>query len=363
MTLAGSSSSNPRRIRGVVIVAWAVGAVSLLVLVLHLFVAVHVMGQRRAQPPVNLGNGPAVIARLPFPAAPDQSFSFAIIGDVNRGVATFERVMQRVLAETNLSFLILLGDCASDPTRPDHDYFREEFAESGQTLPTFIVAGNHDVQVGRFEKEEFEQLYGPVDFNFVYGNCLFIGLGTGVLHGHQDEAVAYLERTLAAERAKVSHVFVFMHYPPMAALRAPQEKLFTHPEQFIELFDRYKVDYVISGHHHRLARTEDKATTYLTSGGGGARLREDEYGQSGLFHHAIVFQVSGESIEEQVHMVRAAGVVKKYWEKWERWLTGDAWPLEKHHLALTLGANLVALLGLVFSLRIFWRRRSKPVAA
>ena len=172
--------------------------------------------------------------------------------------------------------------------------------------------------------------------------------------------MAYLEKVLAAERAKVSRVFVFIHYPPMAALRAPKEGLFTHPEQFIELFDRYRVNYVISGHHHRLARTEDKATTYLTSGGGGARLGKDDYGQSGLFHHAIVFQINGDSIEEQVLMVAAAGPIETYVEKGERWLTYDVWPREERHLAAVLTVNALALLGLTVSLRALWRRRPRP---
>jgi predicted phosphodiesterase len=339
-----------------------VGAASLVVLTLQALIVVHVLGVRHTPPPANLGNGPAVSAGLAAVTSTAPSFSFAVIGDVNRGMATFERVMQRVLAESDLSFLILLGDCASDPTRADHDYFREEFAESGQTLPTFIVAGNHDVQVGRFPKEDFEALYGPVDFSFTYGNCLFIGLGSGVLHGQQEEGVAYLEKTLASERAKVSRVFVFMHYPPMAALRAPQELLFTHTEAFIDVFERYHVDYVISGHHHRLARTEEGGTTYLTSGGGGARLREDDYGHSGLFHHAIVFHVDGASIEEQVHMVPAAGFLETYGEKGERWLTGNVWPWEERHLAVVLAVDAVAVLGLAFSLRALWRRRTDVAA-
>ena len=362
MTPAEKTSPWKRR-RRVRVLAWLAGVICLSVLLLHIFIVVHLVGQRRARPPANLGNTPAVMARLPVAPASKRSFSFAVIGDINRGMATFERVMQRVLEEHDLSFLVLLGDCASDPTRADHDYFREEFAESGQTLPTFIVAGNHDVQAGRFAKADFEALYGPVDFSFVYGDCLFIGLGSGVLHGQQEDGVAYLEKTLAAERAKVSRVFVFMHYPPMAALRAPQELMFADPGKLVSLFERYRVDYVLSGHHHRLARTEEGGTTYLTSGGGGARLREDDYGKSGLFHHAIVFHVKRDSIEEQVHLVPAAGFLETYWEKGESCLAGDVWPWEDRRLALVLAVNAAAALGLALCLRsLFWRRRAARLA-
>jgi hypothetical protein len=161
-------------------------------------------------------------------------------------------------------------------------------------------------------------------------------------------------------------VFVFMHYPPMAAPPALKARDLTHPEAFIQLFDRYQVDYVISGHHHRLARTVDKATTYLISGGGGGRLRKGEYGQddqSGVFHHAVVFGIHGEAIEEEVHMVPGAGPIEKFWERGEKWLTHWVWPLEKRHPALALGVILTALLGLAVSLHSPWRRRARAAAA
>jgi predicted MPP superfamily phosphohydrolase len=357
-----AEAANTRRGRGRVVAAMAglVGAVSLLVLALQAFTVVQVLRQRRAGPPANLSNRTDAGARLPLISTPAQGFGFAVVGDINRGIATFRQVMARVRAAPDLSFLVLLGDCANDPTREAHDYFREEFVESGQELPTFIVAGNHDLAATGFTRAAFEQLYGPSDFSFTYGNCLFIGLGTGALRGLQDEALTYLERTLAAERAKVGRVFVLVHFPPMAALRAPAEELFAQPERFIELFDRYQVDYVISGHHHQLTQTQAKATTYLISGGGGARLRDEGHGQSGLFHHAIVFRVSGDLVDEQVLAVPAAGPIVKYLRKAERGLTRTVWPWEVRHPALALSANLAALLGLLACLHRLWgqRRRS-----
>lgn len=98
--------------------------------------------------PENLGNAKAPALLSQHPGESDL-LEFAVVGDINGGMETFESVISRLREEKTMDFLVLLGDCAADPSLRQHDYFIREFSETGLTLPTFIVAGNHDVEPGR----------------------------------------------------------------------------------------------------------------------------------------------------------------------------------------------------------------------
>ena len=223
--------------------------------------------------PENLGNARAPVLLSQHPSQSDP-LKFAIVGDINGGMETFESVIARLREEKAVDFLVLLGDCAANPSPRQHDYFIREFSETGLTLPTFIVAGNHDVEPGRFEYSDFEALYGPANFAFIYRGHLFIGLGG--IYGHEklQETLTFLETTLRENRSKAKKVFVFMHYTAGASEDIPTQKI-ERSSEFQGLFEKYNVTYVFSGHYHRLARTEVNGVVYFVTGGGGARLRQD----------------------------------------------------------------------------------------
>ena len=232
---------------------------------LALFLATQVWEHRRQEFPRNLGNARAAALVAQRDTPPDL-VKFAIIGDINNGTETFEKVASRLRAEQQVAFLVLLGDCAADPIRDLHMYFIGEFGETGLDLPTFIVAGNHDVEPGKFSYSEFEELYGPADFAFTYHDHLFIGLG-GI---HDDkrlvETLSFLEKTLQERRSLAKKVFVFMHYPPAASDHVPTVPR-DEMKPFQSLFEQYKVTYVFSGHYHRLSRTDVNGVVYLVTGG------------------------------------------------------------------------------------------------
>ncbi|MFA4943351.1 MAG: metallophosphoesterase [Lentisphaeria bacterium] len=310
--------------------------------------------------PANLGNAvaKALLAKRPG-AGGNDDFTFAVIGDINTGMENFELVVERLRAEPNVEFLVLLGDCAADPAARHHRFFRLEFAETGLELPTFIVAGNHDIGDG-FGPKEFEQDYGPVNFHFGYRDCLFIGLGGTVVPELREATLHELEGILRKERGRYRRCFVFMHYSPPAAVDIPTSD-FPGAAQFGELFERYRVDYVLSGHYHRLARTQVGPTAYLVSGGGGARLRHDKFGDVGLFHHLLLFQVRPGSVAEQVFQVEPVARLEKLLAKLESRAATEAWPFLRRWWPLLLPAWLAALaLALPAAAG---RRRPKAVAS
>jgi predicted phosphodiesterase len=313
-------------------------------IVLTLFLTAHMWEHRRQEFPQNLGNARAAALLARSDTAGDL-IKFAVIGDINNGTETFETVVSRLREEQNIAFLVLLGDCAADPIRDLHMYFIDEFAETGFHLPTFIVAGNHDVASGKFGYQEFEKLYGPANFAFIYYDNLFIGLGG--IHDEKKciETLSFLGKTLQEKRLLVKKAFVFMHYPPAPSnyvLPDWQEQM----KEFQNLFEQYKVTYVLSGHYHRLARTDVNGVIYLVTGGGGAQLRNDRFNDIGLFHHITIIETGKNEIAEHIIPVAPAGGLSKIMERIERNGLTILLPwLERHPVA---GFGLVGVIFGVF---------------
>ena len=296
--------------------AWFALILGAVGIVLTLFLAAHVWEHRQQLFPQNLGNTRAANLLGQHSSASDL-VKFAVIGDINNGTETFETVVSRLREEQGIAFLVLLGDCAADPIRDLHLYFIDEFAETGFDLPTFIVAGNHDVAPEKFGYPEFEKLYGPANFSFLYRENLFIGLGG--IHDEKKvgETLSYLEKTLQEKRPAAKKVFVFMHYPPAPSnyvLPGWQEQM----KKFQNLFEQYKVSYVLSGHYHRLARTNVNGVVYLITGGGGAQLRRDRFYDIGLFHHITIIEMGEHEIAEHIIPVASAGGLSRIMERIER---------------------------------------------
>jgi hypothetical protein len=138
--------------------------------------------------------------------------------------------------EKDLSFLILLGDCAGDPSRADHDYFRAELSGTGLTIPTFIVAGNHDVQTGVFGLEEFEALYGPADFSVVYRDCLAAAVVAGPLASprRSPRGIVRVALARAAESRVTRPLLLAGGHIPYSAYFYAGSRLLSHAKESVE---------------------------------------------------------------------------------------------------------------------------------
>ncbi len=312
-------------------------------IVLALFFAVHVREHHRLAFPQNLGNSRAAALLSQNEVAGD-SVKFAVIGDIQNGIETFENVVARLREEKNIAFLIFVGDCATSPAYDLHMYFADEFAETGLDLPTFIVAGNHDVDPGRFGYPEFEKLYGPANFAFMFRNSLFIGLGGIHDESKIEETLSFLEKELREKRSLAQRVFVFMHYPV-----APSEYVLAgwreRMKKFQKLLEAFNVTYALSGHYHRLARTNVNGVVYLITGGGGAKFQNDRFSDIGLFHHLTIIDMRGNSIAENIIPIASAGWLSGKLERVERAGLTSLLPWLRQHPVIGFGMGAV-LIGL-----------------
>lgn len=297
--------------------------------------------------PANIGNFPAARDMLKDKPAKDE-FSFAVIGDTRghgvMGFATFERLFEKIKKE-DIDFAVNLGDIVRTGDPYYHQYLRAELAEEFTApFPMFLVVGNHDIRTKEFPLAEFERHYGPSQFSFTYQNNLFAVLRVLPDAKSNADSALFLEGLLDGKREGYNKVFVFMHAPIVST---SYHKLDPVPDagRLRALFDKYSVDYVISGHHHGYYRKKVNDTVYLVSGGGGSKLRGDELGH---FYHAMVLTVSPDSVSEEILSVPRD---EDLGDLLESFAFGEVLPWLTHNAAAAIVLNIALLAVAVFLLK------------
>ncbi|MFN3698964.1 MAG: metallophosphoesterase family protein, partial [Dictyoglomus sp.] len=179
-------------------------------------------------------------------------FTFAVIGDrAGRPVkGIFERNLSEIIGRRP-DFIIQLGDVLVDSSDKEYEYVKELLKNI--PMPIYIVPGNHDLmgdpQGEKFKKFTRRELY----YYFYYGNSLFIVLNNSSGRIGKGQ-MRWLVKLLEDNRAK--YKFVFMHQPVIS----PGFFFLFHKADPIEskelmrIFEKYKVNYVFSGHIHMYYR-------------------------------------------------------------------------------------------------------------
>ncbi len=293
---------------------------------------------RRTQTPALLGNRPANVSAL---AAGDPgqegTFSFTVFGDIDGGQIPFEEIYDRMRMEPT-AFEVLIGDIAHTGELY-HRYFDARLVGMALDRPVFVAAGNHDIDPEQSSVQKFETKYGPADFSFIYGGCLFVILGRLADPAYNAESLAFLERTLREQGPAARWRFVFLHYPPPAGPDYPGYYL-KDGARFVDCLARYHADYVFSGHVHRFMAFQRDSTRYLLVGSSGSRLRK-EYGldDAGKFHHSLKLTVSPQGVRESLWVFEPVTwwhVARRGVRAWLTFFVGE-WLLK--HRAAAAGAN------------------------
>jgi 3',5'-cyclic AMP phosphodiesterase CpdA len=167
---------------------------------------------------------------------------------------TFNRIIEMINKDNPL-FVIGGGDFVVEGTPENFEEFLT--VVSHLEPPLFYVCGNHDDSV------YYEQYLGERVYAFTYQHSLFVILDNSKKVLHEDQ-LAFLETLL---KRKFEHTFVFLHMPPFD----PEgSHCMIHPESFIDIVLKYKVDYVFCAHIHALYQEKRDDTVFVISGGGGA---------------------------------------------------------------------------------------------
>jgi predicted phosphodiesterase len=266
-------------------------AIPVLLVIVGFLVGLRVALTKR---PERLGNFKSDIAQVRN-KVDSNKFTFWVAGDIKGGTATFEGMLEAVSGERP-AFLIIMGDFVSLPTVMNHKLFALEMEEYCKHMQVFVIPGNHDISPKQFSVEDFWETYGADQYHFTIGHNLFIFLNDLTGYNDNGEYLAYLEKTLAEYEGKGYRSFVFAHIPPGGVV--PNVMCSTPPdnERLLELIRKYNVDYVFAGDHHGYSKKKVGGTTFIVSGGGGARLR----GEKGRFFHITRMDIEGDDVTETV---------------------------------------------------------------
>ena len=144
-------------------------------------------------------------------------------------------------------------------------------------VPLYLVPGNHDVGQGKAEDvRSYEKLMGTDHYSFSYNGSEFLVLDSCLIsdlsdQGLRDEQQKWFETELAAARAKnPAHIFVCDHHPwflkPPDEVDKYQNVPLAYRGAYLDLMNRYDVDYALCGHLHHELIGHDRNLTVLTDG-------------------------------------------------------------------------------------------------
>jgi Icc protein len=232
---------------------------------------------------------------------PSDSFRFAVLSDLHKGWGVFKPIMKKI-ARDGYSFAIIEGDIVPQDREDRYRFFFRQLAEVRGKTPIFFVAGNHDVydKGNTYSLENFRKYCGPDYYWFSWGNAAFIVLNDAQLTIGEDQ-FRWLETTLRKLRGQFTHIFVFMHIP---AFDPREGESYCLPEpigkRFMQLMERFRVNYVFSGHLHCYFRTVIHGVTYIgtPSAGGTPRCSNPSYGYIQIAVHGQEFKDSVVKVEK-----------------------------------------------------------------
>ncbi len=195
-----------------------------------------------------------------FVTGPQDSkpFSFVYFGDTHRSPHWGQLINAAFKQHPATSFFTIGGDVVSTGLyRDDWDHWFEYGQDVLKQRPMMTTLGNHDNQDGlgaQLYLDLFEYPKNGPDFlekervySFEYSNALFIMLDATAPIKDQTK---WLENTLA--NSDKTWKFAFFHFPPYSY----EEDYPVIRKQWGDLFDKYHVDMVFSGHVHYYMRSK-----------------------------------------------------------------------------------------------------------
>ncbi|MBK8954557.1 MAG: metallophosphoesterase [Saprospiraceae bacterium] len=221
---------------------------------------------------------------------PAQPISFTFWGDSQGGWQTFNRLIESMNAIPQ-HFTIGLGDLTANGSNYNQwSSFLKCLGNMPNDLAKYLIAGNHDYD-GYYD-DLFPELYhlitGHIEnpkpyFSWKVNQCLFIGLD-----GNRNFPLAldtaqlnWLDSLLVSNAGNsVRWRFILLHQPPYA-----QGWFGYEGDEFIRNWvdkyaEKYKIDFVLSGHVHNYERMSKQygnhTTNFIVSGGAGGRLEPPE---------------------------------------------------------------------------------------
>ncbi len=189
----------------------------------------------------------------------DDQFSFIWFGDTHNDKGWGDLIQKADKRFPDVEFYSIAGDLVN--TGLYRDDWDELFTYSGDVFrnkPLMAVPGNHDSQNGlgaslyqsllTYPANGPEKISPGLTYAMTYKNALFLMID--VVSVPVEEQSAWIDQQLADSDAHWK--FVTFHFSPYNAIEDYPDIV----EEWVPLFDKHKVDIVMTGHYHYYLRTE-----------------------------------------------------------------------------------------------------------
>jgi predicted phosphodiesterase len=211
-------------------------------------------------------------------ARPDQSFSFAVIGDSGTGSNAQYAVADRMVA-LDPEFVLHTGDVVyPDGQASGYDpFFFQPYQTLARRAPIYPTLGNHDyhTQRGQPYLDAFYLLHNnPANteryYSFDWGSAHFTALDFNT--GPDAAQLEWLRDDLAA--TDKTWKIVFYHQAIYSSGPHGYENWVEAKRALLApIFEEFDVDLVLNGHDHDYERIQPiNGVLYIVSGGGGGPL-------------------------------------------------------------------------------------------
>lgn len=208
-------------------------------------------------------------------------------GDFSR-----EQEQMHVLIETinvlKPEFVVISGDLVHDKENEAQlDGFDALCDELNSDIPLYLVPGNHDVGNDMTVEgtQKFIRRYGSDRFVWRKKNCCVIGFNTSEIRSgdpkREEAEFRWIECQLARSR-KYEHIVLVGHHPFFVESVEETDSYHNIPrsvrKKYLDMFCRYGVDVVLSGHLHRCVQSYYGYLRLVSSGAAGRALGQNKPG-------------------------------------------------------------------------------------
>jgi len=203
-------------------------------------------------------------------------FHFVVYGDT-RTRHDFHRKVADAISKADPDFVVHTGDLVSDGA--DTSLWPIFFSIEKELLRKtafFPCLGNHERNDAQYY--EFFDMKEPY-YSFNWGNAHFTVLNSDFANAAADAAgkekfwtgqKRWFEDDLR-QSGKADFRFAVFHHPPFTAYAARQKEP-SKTQDFVPLFEQYKLTAVFAGHDHNYQHHVKNGVHYIVTGGGGAPL-------------------------------------------------------------------------------------------
>jgi len=201
---------------------------------------------------------------------PNEPFTLVVYGDTRTNPGDHQTVINRII-ENKPDLVLNTGDLVETGSVSSlWDIFFNTTKNLIKSVPYYPELGNHEGNSQNY----YDLFYLPTGggsnneewYSFNYGNTHIIALDSNVRYS--GEQLTWLEKDLAQAADKAQWIFVFFHHPPYSSSSHGSE--FATLTDWINLFEKYKVDMVFNGHDHIYERSLSNNIQYIVTGSGGA---------------------------------------------------------------------------------------------